>query len=313
MKALSFSKKAAFGLMGLTASLAMSAMVGCGDKKAEDDAVVTAAPGETNAGGGVSSPNTSAKPDAVKSDKVEDSKPAAADAAVKAEGWGTLKGKIVFEGTAPEPKILVGKGDQSKKDPAVCAAAEIKSQRLVVDPKTKGVKYALIYIPKPTEINPEALSAAKSAKPVFDQKNCVFEPHVLAVLAGTTVEVQSKDTVSHNVNSKVQNNAFNYSLTAGSKKDTPVNPTRAPGKLVCDIHDWMSAYWYVSDKSPYFVVTGEDGSFELKNVPAGTQKVVAWQESTGLLTPTAGVAVNIKPNDTVEQTFTITPDKVKPE
>ena len=183
---------------------------------------------------------------------------------------------------------------------------------MVVDPKTKGVKFALVYVPKPTATNPEALSAAKSVKPVFDQKNCVFEPHVLAVLTDSVVEVQSKDTVNHNVNSKVQNNAFNFSLSAGTKKDTKTSPTRSPGKIVCDIHDWMSAYWYVSD-SPYFAVTGDDGSFEIKNVPAGTQKVVVWQESTNFLTPTAGVAVNIKPNDTVEQTFTITPDKVKPE
>lgn len=312
MRANRIGKRTAIG-WGLSAAFSFSAAIlsGCGDKKAEDDAIVTTAPGETNVGGSSSNSSSTKTGPAAQPDKAaEESKPA--EATVKAEGWGTLKGKVVFEGDPPQPKILVGQGDKSKKDPTVCAVHEIRSQRLVVDPKTKGVKFALIYIPKPTAVNPEALSAAKNAKPVFDQKNCVFEPHVLAVLAGTTVEVQSKDPVSHNVNSKVQNNAFNYSLTSGGKKDTPVNPTRAPGKIVCDIHDWMSAYWYVSE-SPYFAVTGDDGSFELKNVPAGTQKVVVWQESTGLLTPTSGVAVNIKPNDTVEKTFSITPDKVKPE
>ena len=31
--------------------------------------------------------------------------------------------------------------------------------------------------------------------------------------------------------------------------------------------------------NPYFAVTDDKGNFEIKNVPAGTQKVVVWQEA----------------------------------
>ena len=35
--------------------------------------------------------------------------------------------------------------------------------------------------------------------PVVDQKGLVFQPHVTAVLAGTTVDFLNSDTVAHNV------------------------------------------------------------------------------------------------------------------
>ena len=40
----------------------------------------------------------------------------------------------------------------------------------------------------------------------------------------------------------------------------------------------MNAWWMVID-NPYITVTDEKGNFEIKDVPAGTQKVVVWQES----------------------------------
>ena len=72
----------------------------------------------------------------------------------------------------------------------------------------------------------------------------------------------------------------------------------------------MLAYWLVLDH-PYFAVTDENGNFEIKNAPAGTQKVVVWQEAAGYVTAASGESVNIKPNDTTTQEFKIDPAKVK--
>ena len=58
----------------------------------------------------------------------------------------------------------------------------------------------------------------------------------------------------------------------------PLGAERTPGQVICDIHPWMTAWWMVLD-NPYFAVTDENGNFEIKNVPAGTQKVVVWQEA----------------------------------
>ena len=191
----------------------------------------------------------------------------------------------------PAAKVLVEKG-KADKDPEVCAKdAPIMSERLVVDAATKGVKNVLVYIPKPTAVNEEAKKAAAGAKVVFDQKKCVFEPHVLGVMTGATVTLKTSDPVNHNINSKLKNNAFNQ-LLAGGQSTTSSRPTaaeRTPGEVTCDIHPWMKAYWLVLD-NPYFAVTDEKGNFEIKNVPAGTQKVVVWQEAgqDGFVTAPSG-------------------------
>jgi plastocyanin len=230
---------------------------------------------------------------------------------VKAEGWGTLKGKVVFDGAAPEVQILVAKGDANAKDSAVCAKEAIKSEKFVVDGGSKGVKNVLVWINKPTAINPEAKSAVAMATAVFDQKGCVFEPHVMGMMVGATVNIKSSDPVPHNVNSKVDNNVLNQAIAANSS--TPFKPAaaaRQPGLVVCDIHPWMNAYWLVVDH-PYFAVTNEKGEFEIKNVPAGTQKIVVWAEATKYLTPTAGKEINIKPNDVTTEEVKVQASQVK--
>ena len=45
---------------------------------------------------------------------------------------------------------------------------------------------------------------------------------------------------------------------------------------------------------PFFAVTGTDGSFEIKGVPAGDQNVVVWQERGGYVTPGAGRGTPVK-------------------
>ncbi len=229
--------------------------------------------------------------------------------AVKAEGWGTLKGRVVFDGDAPARVVMATDPVKAKE----CNAGEIKSERLVVDSAGKGVKNVIVYIPKPTAVNPDAKSTKGAAAVVFDQKKCVFEPHVLAIMTGTKLDIKSSDPVSHNINCKVQNNTFNESVSPnGEVFKTPTAAARQPGQVVCDIHPWMTAYWLVLD-NPYFAVTDDKGNFEIKNAPAGTQKVAVWQEATLFVTPSAGQEVTIAANGDTTQDFQIKPAQIKPE
>ncbi|HWE39169.1 MAG TPA: hypothetical protein VG406_21650 [Isosphaeraceae bacterium] len=315
------STKLGLGLgLGIGLAGLMLAANGCGNNKGgtEDTAVVVPPPSEVAAakesGGGSSgsaavdkTPSSNPAPEA----KGGSSKAEAAP--VKAEGWGTLKGQITFDGDPPAPTMLVTKGDKGAKDPEVCAAQNIPSQRLVVDPKTKGIRYAIVYIPNPTAKNPEAVSEKKNANVVFDQRNCTFVPHVLAAISGAKIKIVSTDPVKHNVDSKLQNNKFNQALEKGKELDITGIKERSPGKVVCDIHNWMSAYWLITD-SPYFAVTDEQGNYEIKNVPAGTQKVVVWLEAANRpLTPTSGEAVNIKADGETEFSKKLEPSNVRPE
>jgi plastocyanin len=300
--------------LGLGAALILAA--GCGGSgESVDTATVTlpepVATTASPAGGGEVAPTPSPGDTTSAGGKTS-----APEAAVKAEGFGTLKGRVTFAGDPPAPKNLVNAGDTSVKDAAVCAANPIPSQRLVVDPATKGVRYALVYIPRPTAVSPEAVSAAKASNVEFDQKNCVFEPHVLAVMKGVPVNIKSSDPVGHNVHFMLTNLTKNTSIQPGSPPlvETPKADEKRPGPVVCDIHPWMKAWWMVLN-NPYYAVTDEQGNYEIKDVPAGTQKVVVWQEAVhpDFVTAASGDPVTIQANGETVQDFVIQPAKVKPE
>jgi hypothetical protein len=306
-------------IVGLSATATLAAVLfGCGGQPTDssDVSVVLPAPDAKVSSG--SAPSRAAAPTTDTGAATTATAPSgsAAPAAGKAEGWGTLKGQITFGGTPEPPKVLQEKG-KAAKDPDVCAAAApIMSERLVVDAATKGVKNALVYLPRPAAVNDDAKKAA-SAKPVeFDQKNCIFSPHVLGLMTNVRVTLKSSDPKNHNVNIKLKQSAFNTTVAAGKTIDfTPQLAERTPGPVVCDIHPWMSAYWMVLDH-PYFAVTDDKGNYEIKNAPAGApQRVVVWQEAVkggGFVTPPAGEDVTIKAGGETVKDFTIDPGKLLP-
>ncbi len=292
-------------------------VAGCGgDQGGADKAVVypeqgVNIPTANNAGSTAGSAGgTSAAPAPAASTTATPSK---SEPAAASGGWGTLKGQVVFEGNPPAPEDLVEKG-KAPKDETYCAKdGPIKSERLVVDGASKGVKNVLVYIPKPTAVNEEAKSAATSKDFVFDQKGCVFEPHVVAFMNGGKLTLKSSDQVNHNVDAKLKaNSIYNQILASGqSMVYSPNAGERTPCEVICDIHPWMKAYWLILD-SPYFAVTDDKGNFEIKNVPSGAQKVVVWQEAVnkGFVTAPSGDEVNIKAGDTTTQNFKIDGSKV---
>lgn len=229
---------------------------------------------------------------------------------------GTIKGKLVWGGAeAPAPKVLEQQG-QASKDPNVCAKdAPIVDSKLTVDPATKGVQYAFAYLVKPTA-NPEAVKGLveKTPKVVLDQKGCVFVPHSVALNQEQELVFKSSDPVNHNVHlAAFTNQPFNTLLPANGEMTKKLVAEKRAMPLTCDIHPWMKANIMVFDHA-FFAVTDKDGSFEIKGVPAGTQKLVIWQESTGFVTPGfgAGMAVEVSPGkETNVGEIKLDPAKVK--
>ena len=114
--------------------------------------------------------------------------------------------------------------------------------------------------------------------PHISQKGLVFEPHVLPVLKGSTVDFTNDDTVSHNVFSPPGSaTTFNLGVYGpGIKKAVTFNN---PGEvlLLCSLHPEMSAYVIVL-QNPYFTMTDDKGAFEIKDVPPGTYQLKIWNE-----------------------------------
>jgi len=122
---------------------------------------------------------------------------------------------------------------------------------------------------------------APTAKPVIDQKGLMFQPHLIAVAQGTTVEFLNSDKVAHNVfwisvggNKKLGHNLGTW--PQGEKKSFKFdNPGAVP--LLCNVHPEMSAYIVVTP-TPYFAVTDKSGNYKIDNVPDGSYTVTAWHE-----------------------------------
>lgn len=179
-----------------------------------------------------------------------------------ATGWGTLKGRFVYDGTAPAPTKI----DIQGKDPDVCGKHPLLNDTLVVG-KDGGLANVVIFARKVSRVNDEG--AAPPATP-FDQKDCQFAPHVYAVRTGQPMVMKNSDPTGHNINmSPAGNSPFNSTIPGGDSANyTFTQQLAKPASAVCNIHPWMASY-IIARKDPYFAVTGSDGSFEIKNLPAG--------------------------------------------
>ena len=134
-------------------------------------------------------------------------------------------------------------------------------------------------------------AAAKSV--LIDQKGLMFQPHVVAIQVGTTVDFQNSDTVQHNVfwPSISGNKKLGHNLGTWPKGEKRPFKFDNPGviSLLCNVHPEMAGYIVVSP-TPYFAETDASGSYKIDNVPDGKYNVVAWHEGMKQQTKPVDVA-----------------------
>lgn len=112
----------------------------------------------------------------------------------------------------------------------------------------------------------------------IDQRHETFEPHVLAIVAGTTVDFPNNDQTYHNVFSLSKTKSFDLGrYAAGRSKSVQFD---RPGivRVFCEIHSHMSAFILVFAHR-YFAVTDQQGRYRLDGVPPGSYTVVVWNET----------------------------------
>ena len=134
-------------------------------------------------------------------------------------------------------------------------------------------------------------------KPLMDQKSLMFNPHLLAIQMGTTVEFQNDDSVQHNVfwPSISGNKKLGHNLGTWPKGDKRAFKFDSPGvvALLCNVHPEMSGYILVSP-TPYFAQTDAGGNYRIENVPDGKYSVVAWHEGAKQQVKSVDVAGSAK-------------------
>jgi hypothetical protein len=162
--------------------------------------------------------------------------------------------------------------------------------------KARGVKNsadAVIYVEKlPGTSFPVPKEHAK-----INQKNLKFNPHVLPILVGTTVDFLNSDDVLHNVFSP---DACSEKMNLGTWPKGQIRSFtfKQPGctaTMLCNVHPEMEAY-VLALETPYYAVSSENGTYEIKNVPAGKYTLKIWHEK--LKAQTVSVEVPEKGNVT---------------
>ena len=112
----------------------------------------------------------------------------------------------------------------------------------------------------------------------MDQRSMKFTPHVLPIVAGTTVKFLNSDPTQHNVFSPDYEKYDLGTWPQGQTKDRVfAKCAKAPCAYVqlCRIHPEMEAYVVVL-QNPYFAVTDRDGHYRIENIPPGATSLGVW-------------------------------------
>jgi plastocyanin len=207
---------------------------------------------------------------------------------------GTVSGHIQYTGKRPTPKVI----DMSE-EPACVEARKGKAydESLVVS-KSGALANAFIYIKSGLE---GKIFAIPATPVTIDQSGCWFRPRVLGIQVGQAFQVVNSDPVTHNIHPMAEiNREWNHSQGAG---DPPITrkfiKPEVMIKVKCNIHSWMHAFIGVLS-NPYFAVSKEDGSFEIKNLPPGSYTLGVWQEVLG----TQEQQITVGPHGDVKANFT---------
>jgi hypothetical protein len=251
--------------------------------------------------------------------------------------WGTLKGKVTFDGDPPEVKEL-----PIDKDKAHCLCQEAKDRGDTKDPtwkigKNTGVADVVVWLraPKgePFEV-PEKLRR-RDETVRLDQPYCAFEPHVFVLYpsyynparvgqqpTGQKFEVVNSATIAHNTKVLPSDSNINADenrlLPASRHQGKPeggrllYEPAACADKrfggeqlftFACDIHKWMRAYAWVFDH-PFATVTAggaaddkKFGTYAIQYIPLKTDLDVVYWHE-GMEKPTVVKTVRFRSGGT---------------
>ena len=220
--------------------------------------------------------------------------PAAGGSDSATTGGASIRGTIRFDGTAPSQEKI-----QMSADP-VCQqqhATPVYAEDVAVN-SNGTLKNVFIYVKSGVQG-----SFPVPTQPVtLQQSGCWYAPHVFGIQANQPLEIVNNDSTLHNINAKpTSNQPFNVAQPVKGMKTTKKFTTpEIMVKFKCNVHPWMNAYAGVRD-NPFFSTSGDNGSFAIAGLPAGTYTIEAWHEKFG--TQTQEVTVGNGETKSIDFTF----------
>ena len=196
---------------------------------------------------------------------------------------GSIQVQVGYNGTAPAAKTINMSGT-----PACAAQHTGPVEEQSVQVANGRLANAVVYIKSGLG---ERAFAAPSTPVVIDQKGCLYDPRVVAVMVGQPLQFRNSDQEAHNVHGRPKEiDGWNFLMSRpNSTRDVTFDKPEVGIPVSCDVHPWMRAYASVFD-NPYFAITPSDGTVTLKSVPPGDYVVAVWHETLGTLVKPVTVA-----------------------
>jgi plastocyanin len=207
--------------------------------------------------------------------KTEEKKAEAPAPAIDPAAAATITGKVNFSGEKPSSKAI------SMDAVPACAnqhKGDIPAEDTIVNPNGT-LKNVFVYVKAGL---PARQWPAPSTPVSLDQKGCIYAPRVLGIMTGQDLEISNNDPSMHNVHPLPKNNR-EWNTSQAPKGEKIVKQFDKEDIMIpfkCNVHPWMKAYIGVVSH-PFFAVTGDDGSFTLKDLPPGDYTLAAWHEKLG--------------------------------
>ena len=209
---------------------------------------------------------------------------------------GTISGKVTYAGKAEQKEFLFSKFPNPKFCPQNPNKSLMDGDKRLLKTievgKDGGLKHAVVAV---IDVEDKAFMDGYAGTEVVAEF-CEFLPFAGVVVNNKSFKVENHDAdpddpkslqgVLHNPHSFVVKGTssatgFNIALAKkGDKLDKPVvfrGGAEKDGfyRLQCDQHEFMQGF-FLPVSSPHFAVVTDDGTFEIKDVPAGKHKVIAW-------------------------------------
>lgn len=223
-----------------------------------------------------------------------DSAPASGGSSSASGDFGTasISGRVVFEGEAPAAKSI-----KMDADP-FCSLQHpdgAKREKYVVG-SDGGLKWVFVHV----KAGISGEYGAPGAAVVLDQNGCRYEPHVFGIMAGQKLKILNSDETLHNIHSlPKESRQFNLAMPrAGMELEQKFRKPEVMVRIKCDVHPWMESFAGVTSH-PFHSTSGDDGSFSLDRLPAGTYTIEAWHRNGGSQTQ----EVTVGDGETKEITF----------
>ena len=218
---------------------------------------------------------------------------------------GSIKGRVTFKGALPPNAI---EKIRITKNPEICGSGN--REVVWVDVGKEGaLRGVVVFLDRVNKGKP--WPKPKGGKFMIDQKGCRFRPWVQIIRQGAFV-VRNSDQTLHNIHVRemigverkrvVRRTIFNFGQPEAGDVTKKIKTRRSPFLSVnCEAHNFMFA-WMFAPKNPYAVVVGEDGSYQLDDIPSGSYTLEVWHPRLGL----RKTKVNVAPKKRAEANFEFT-------